>query len=59
MRGAQTLLVSVMAIVVAGAGCASSPDDEPSEAFRLTQVGGQPLPVSCPEEDGCEVFRRN
>ena len=54
MRGARALLVSGMAVMMAGAGCASSPDDEPSEIFRLTEVGGQPLPVSYPEEDGCE-----
>lgn len=50
----RTLLVPVMAIAMGGVACASSPDEGPSESFRLTQIGGQPLPVSYPEEDGCE-----
>lgn len=54
MRGVRALMVPVVAVVVGGGACASSPGDEPSEVFRLTEVGGQPLPVSYPEEDGCE-----
>lgn len=53
MRVANALLVSGKALVMAGAACASSPDEESSQIFRLTEVGGQPLPVSYPEEGGC------
>ena len=43
------LLLSVAAVSACGGG----PDPEPAEVFRLTEVGGQSLPVSYPEEQGC------
>lgn len=35
------------------AACAGNGNAEPGERFRLTEVGGRPLPVSYPEEQGC------
>ncbi len=35
------------------AACAGDGNVEPGEIFRLTEVGGRPLPVTYPEEQGC------
>jgi hypothetical protein len=40
-------------IAAATSACASRTDPQPGDAFRLTEVGGRPLPVSYPEERGC------
>lgn len=37
----------------AASACAGQADPSPAEVFRLTEVSGQPLPVSYPEEQGC------
>lgn len=54
MRRLTTLLIPVTVCLAGLTACASSPDQEPSEVLRLVEVGGEPLPVSYPEEDGCE-----
>lgn len=54
MRGARVLLVAGMAVILTSAACASAADSESAETFRLTEVGGKPLPVSYPEENGCQ-----
>ena len=33
--------------------CGGTGDAGPGETFRLTEVGGRPLPVAYPEEPGC------
>lgn len=40
-------------IVTATSACAGRGNPQTGEAFRLTEVGGRPLPVSYPEEQGC------
>jgi hypothetical protein len=39
--------------VTALSACGGNANPEPAELFRLTEVGGRPLPVSYPEEQGC------
>lgn len=33
--------------------CAGTQESGPTQVFQLSEVGGQPLPVSYPEEQGC------
>ena len=49
MRSIGALLLSFS--MAAAAACGG---EEPAETFALLEVGGDPLPVTYPEEDGCE-----
>lgn len=40
-----------LSITVAATACGG---EEPAEMFTLTDIGGQPLPVTYPEEAGCQ-----
>lgn len=47
-RGALVLSLGILI-----GACAGTQDPEPEDVFHLVEVGGQPLPVSYPEEPGC------
>lgn len=50
MRRTATILLS-FSIAVAATACGG---EEPAETFALMEIGGETLPVTYPEEDGCE-----
>lgn len=51
MRHRTSLALLVFGI--ASVSACGSPDPAPEEVFRLVEVGGQTLPISYPEEQGC------
>lgn len=54
MGRARGWLVLMAAFLIAGTACASNQDRDAAEVFRLTEIGGQALPATYPEEEGCE-----
>lgn len=50
MSTGWALLLGALASVPA---CRGGAEQEAADVFRLAEVGGQPLPVSYPEEGGC------
>lgn len=53
MRNASTKAGGALVLGLLVAGCGGADDPGPAEVFELREVGGEPLPISYPEEAGC------